>query len=193
MHHPISSRSFLLSLALAALAMVMAGCASAPPKFASDISKDETYYTQVGMWADQGVEILATNYERGTFIPADSEARIHEITGDSISFQVPELGDRTFRLLNVPKYTQADMRELFDRTFAKEALDLGQFSDDVAENIRQGQVEPGMSKDAVIAARGYPPAHETPSLDLDRWRYWANRFGTNVVVFDDGKVDEIIE
>lgn len=184
--------TFLVS-ALAAIALALTGCASAPPEFASDISEDETYYTQVGMWADKGVEIIATNYQRGTFIPVNSEAHIQEITGETITFRVPELGEQTFQLANVPKYTQADMRELFDRTFAKKPADLDDYSEEVVDNIREGRVEPGMSKDAVVLARGYPPAHETPDLDLNRWRYWVNRFATNVVVFSDGEVDEIIK
>lgn len=193
MHQTTRLRSLFLSLALMAFTMVLAGCASAPPEFASDISEEDTYHTQVGMWADEGVEIIATNYQRGTFIPVNSKARIEEISGDTISFRVPELGDQTFQLVNVPKYTQADMRELFDRTFARETVDLDEFSEEEVDNIREGQLEPGMSKDAVVLARGYPPAHETPDLDVDRWRYWVNRFATNVVVFSDGEVEEIIK
>jgi hypothetical protein len=45
-----------------------------------------------------------------------------------------------------------------------------------------------MTKQDVIASVGYPPAHKTPSLDGNEWRYWENRFGTILVTFKDGKV-----
>jgi len=35
--------------------------------------------------------------------------------------------------------------------------------------IEKGDVVLGMSKDAVITSRGFPPAHKTASLKLDSW------------------------
>lgn len=48
-----------------------------------------------------------------------------------------------------------------------------------------------MSKDAVIAALGYPPKHQTPTLKGNQWRYWRTLFKTFVVHFEDDKVDNI--
>jgi hypothetical protein len=33
-----------------------------------------------------------------------------------------------------------------------------------------------MSRNAVLAAIGYPPQHATPSLSSDEWMYWATRY-----------------
>lgn len=52
------------------------------------------------------------------------------------------------------------------------------------KNVEKGTVVPGMTKDGVIAALGYPPSHKTPSLDDATWTYWTNRFTTRVVTFD---------
>jgi hypothetical protein len=37
-------------------------------------------------------------------------------------------------------------------------------------------------------ARGYPPAHETPSLDGDRWIYWSSRFANHPITFVNGRL-----
>lgn len=42
----------------------------------------------------------------------------------------------------------------------------------VAAAIREAKLEIGMSKDQAIMARGYPPAHTTPSTDQDEWFYY---------------------
>jgi len=49
-----------------------------------------------------------------------------------------------------------------------------------------------MSREAVIISYGYPPAHQTPSLESNKWKYWKSR-GTNFFVYfdKDGKVSKI--
>ena len=45
----------------------------------------------------------------------------------------------------------------------------------------------------VLMALGYPPTHETGSLDQDEWKYWYSRFRTYLVRFgEDGRVESII-
>ena len=56
------------------------------------------------------------------------------------------------------------------------------------ENINAGTVKNGMSKAAVVVARGYPPAIETPSLKRNQWKYWRNRWDTIVVTFNNDRV-----
>ncbi len=57
--------------------------------------------------------------------------------------------------------------------------------------IEEGTVEPGMTKDEVVMALGYPPAHRTPSLSASMWTYWANRWATFEVYFDGDKVSRV--
>lgn len=52
------------------------------------------------------------------------------------------------------------------------------------QGIREGRVLPGMSKQGVIFAIGYPPEHATPSTDVARWTYWTHRFDRFIVYFD---------
>ena len=91
------------------------------------------------------------------------------------------------------KFTKVDVPALMTRTFALKLVNLTQFSRLETTAIEQGDVVVGMTKDAVITSRGFPPAHRTASLKLDSWRYWENRFGTIVYEFEQGKVSNIID
>ena len=50
--------------------------------------------------------------------------------------------------------------------------------------IQSGEVVSGMTRDQVIAARGYPPSHVTQSYQTDDiWKYWDRRAETRQVFF----------
>ena len=55
-------------------------------------------------------------------------------------------------------------------------VSLDAFSEQDRKGISEGKVYPGMSKNGVMTALGYPAAHRTPSLDSNTWIYWKNRF-----------------
>ena len=50
---------------------------------------------------------------------------------------------------------------------------------------------PGMSREGVILAVGYPPEHQTPSLEADQWSYWRNSHSRFQVYFVGGLVSGI--
>ncbi len=70
-------------------------------------------------------------------------------------------------------------------------LDALQLNEIDFQGIEQGRVFGGMTKNGVLRAIGYPPVHQTPSLDLDRWTYWRNRARRFMVYFRDGVVVRI--
>ena len=53
---------------------------------------------------------------------------------------------------------------------------------------REGKALPGMTKEGVLAALGYPAPHRTSSLDEISWIYWTNRFKTIAVNFADKRL-----
>lgn len=177
-------------------ALFAGGCAAPPVPGAIQTGLEESryYYTQVGMWADRGVTVHGTNYRQGDHIPPGTEVRIHTARGNVIEFTIPEWDDRRIQMVNQDHHTRVHLVDLFERTFGREEVDLSGKSQEVRVAIRQGQVIPGMTRNEVLKARGYPPFHETPSLEEDEWRYWIDRLLTRVVRFDeDGKVAEIID
>jgi hypothetical protein len=169
--------------------VIIQGCYKAPAAQQAFADKKTILFTQVGMWTEKG-HILATNYSRVTFIPVNSSVTISEITSNEIFFNYL---DRLIYLKNVEKYTRINISELMNRTFAPEKVDLSKFSQTEKEAISHGKVILGMSKEAVIISRGYPPAHATFSLKSNSWRYWQNRFNTIIYQFIDNKVSKIIQ
>jgi hypothetical protein len=61
----------------------------------------------------------------------------------------------------------------------------------VREAIRNGRLLPGMSKREALMARGYPPAHRTPSTDGDEWLYYSHAKLCERVRFVDGRIASI--
>ena len=192
----------MLLLIPAALLLLLGGCAEPEPPI-----ENETLYTQVNMWyvkkpttqklssmqmqsvhkahplrAEQTVE--ATNYQRDVLIPVNSRITIVGSDAESIFF---EYDGELIALHNTEKYTRISLYKLMQRSFGENPVDLSRFSTEEQAAIRAGRVEPGLSKEAVIVARGYPPAHKTPDLESDDWHYWNGRFNSRIYHFKAGK------
>lgn len=164
---------------------LVAGCATSPIEHL----EGEAAITQLNMWHYRN-QHETTNYQVDNLIPVNSRVDILDTSGDEIEFRVVETGE-VVTLANVERYTGEGIAEIYERYFGDSLVDLNQFTDAEREAIEEGDVELGMSKDAVLIARGYPPAHETPSLDNNRWRYWRTRFDTENVHFSGGEVESI--
>jgi outer membrane protein assembly factor BamE (lipoprotein component of BamABCDE complex) len=55
--------------------------------------------------------------------------------------------------------------------------------------IEAGKALPGMSKQGVTIALGYPAKHKTPSLESNEWVYWTSAHDPITINFDQsGKV-----
>lgn len=179
----ILTRTLTAVLAMA----LLAGCAPSPIKHTEGTSA----VTQINMWSYKG-KLETTNYAVDTFIPVNSQVEILDTSGKAIAFRVQETGQQV-TLVNIAKYTKLSIDEIYDRYFGSQPVSLSEFSKLERDAIEEGGIAEGMSKEAVLVARGYPPAHETPSLDRDSWRFWQSRFDTIEVRFEDGKVSDIIE
>jgi len=60
------------------------------------------------------------------------------------------------------------------------------------KGIKEGKAYPGMTKEGVRIALGYPAPHRTPSLESNTWVYWTNRFKAIAIEFDEkGKVKTV--
>jgi len=164
----------------------LAGCGGPSP---IEHFEGNRAFTQINLWVD-GNRSLATNYRVETRVPINTEVEIRDTSSEVIVFYVPEL-DREIHLENIPGYTELDISELYDRYFGDSPVDLSEFDSETRDAIESGRIEIGMSRDAVLLARGYPPAHRTPSLDENRWTYWRNRFARQAVHFSGGEVSDL--
>lgn len=62
---------------------------------------------------------------------------------------------------------------------------MAAFAPAVREAILAVKVMPGMTREQVLMALGYPVASENPSLDAPVWRYWRDSWSEFKVNFDD--------
>jgi hypothetical protein len=151
-----------------------------------------TYYTAVNIWFEDPKEIPSTNYHKGVILPINSQVTINSVRKNTITFTDENKIPYTIQI--VRKHTPIPNEEIFKRYFSEAKVDLGKFSDEERKNILTGTIAVGMSKDAVIAAYGYPPPHVTPSLEGNLWKYWESRFGNFTVMFNkDGKVLHVLD
>lgn len=154
-----------------------------------------TYYTRVNFWYEHKRH-LTTNYHRGVFVPINSRARLTPVMYREVSRrrmdEIAELTVRlvdsktTIRIMNVSRHAKVSLNEVVYRMFSPEPVDLSVFDDQMQLLIKSGTLRQGMTKYQVLLTRGYPPAHETPSLESDTWTYWSSRFSSHVRVFSKG-------
>lgn len=168
---------------------------------ASDISKyvesiekspipeaGKEYYLRHCIWYEM-FKFDVTNYARGTLVPINTKVRVEKFLGEKMSIRV--IGDsQLIWIYNRKKYSGKSMFEIARRMLSENEVPLKNCSDEVAAAIRSGRMCLGMTKEQVIMARGWPPAHRTKSLDLDTWVYWPSRYVTQEIVFKDGKLAE---
>ena len=176
------------TLALASFAAALLFSSGAQAKESPLAAKGEKLYTKFSLFQEENAH-RTTNYRVGVLVPINTEVKF--VKSDSKNISVTTADGQELRIANIQEYSGEDIKGVFNRTFGKEKVDLSKFSKLEKENIEQGTVEPGMSKDAVVAALGYPPKHQTPSLTGNAWRYWRNRFKTFIVHFKDDKVASV--
>jgi hypothetical protein len=174
---------------MAAMFMTLAFSPSTQAKgIAASTLKGQVLYTQFSLYYENSRH-LTTNYRKGILVPVNTEVKFVESNSTDILVSLPD-GENLY-IENVEAYSGEEIDGIFTRTLAEKPVDLAPYSVEERKAILAGEVVPGMSKNAVILALGYPPKHRTPSLQLDHWQYWRNRFKTFLVYFENGKVVRI--
>lgn len=71
---------------------------------------------------------------------------------------------------------------------------IATYSPAIREAIRLGRVVPGMDREQVLIAVGYPPTHQTLTLDAPVWHFWSTRTARYQVIWGaDGRVKEVTD
>ena len=186
-------RSLPATLALATLLAACKGPVVPHPM------TSETRYLCCNMHYEK-TEISDVNYLKGTIIPFGTRVQVLEVRKNSVKFQ--PAGHPPLTLVLKYGKDAITMDQYLDRIFLREdphgklpkaGKDKKQAAaaEQTRKLIEEGTVEPGMTKEHVLTAIGYPPAHRTPSLEQMDWHYWENRWHQFVVFFDGQKVDRV--
>jgi hypothetical protein len=176
----------IITLFIATLFIGCGGVKLTPEKQAL-IDEQTVLYTQVSMWTEKN-RVDGTNYSTGLHIPVNTEVSILQVSGKAIVFM---MNGEKMTYLTKTKYTKLNSNQMLDRLFGTQKVNLSGHSPATIENINNGAVAMGMTKDEVLLARGYPPFHATAGVESDKWKYWRNRWVTAIITFKDGKVSAI--
>ncbi len=155
----------------------------------------EIYYTRTNMWFEHPKNFISTNFHRGVIIPVGTKVKVLRVGGVKIRFINEENGVR-YDYIHALKHSRITLKRLFDQYFSKENVmaaggEFGKFTKEEQENIKNGVIAPGMSKEAVLMAYGYPPSHKTSHLTNDVWFYWERRASKIIVHFKDNILVDI--
>ena len=172
------------------------------PIFAyADSSSDQKSYTAYNIWRGSSSNIKCINYKVNYgFIPAGTEVikprvrvewddSYEEIEDEKIEFKIASSGE-TITIGFISKWhpgkTINDCKEKMftNKNFDEMTKDMKDFEEAA---IEEGVLVEGMSREAVIMSYGYPPEHQTSSLNNDTWMYWMNKFKRKRVCFEDDK------
>jgi hypothetical protein len=145
-------------------------------------------------------EITDVNYLQGANVPLGTQVQILEVKKNSVKFQPAGHPALTLSFRHGRK--MMTFEQYLDRIFLTEdpraklpkpPRDRKQAAavEKVRKAIEEGVIEPGMTKEQVLMAVGYPPAHRTPSLESSVWTYWTNRWSTYQVYFDGDRVSRL--
>lgn len=185
-------RISVMSLALLILSWAGQPVGAGQVETTAQAKADETgkLYTAYNLWFEKPTKMFAINYRRGTLLPAGTELASVDIGG--VGSRKPFLTlitatGGTYGIYLRPKFHPGlSIQQFKDRLVTDKPIE--QLTQGLAEKeidaIREGKLVVGMSKQAVLIARGYPPSHRTPSIDANAWLYWENRFRKKLVHFD---------
>ncbi|PID62016.1 MAG: hypothetical protein CSB44_04540 [Gammaproteobacteria bacterium] len=152
---------------------------------AQAVEPGKTYYTMYNVKTEKN-KVMTTNYWRGELIPINTKVTLESINDKKMVLLIDE---RKITFKNVQKYTLRSMQEIADM-YLGHGVDLTGYSSERRNEIKNGVLRLGMTKDEVLMTRGYPPRHETPSTNANTWKYWSSRYVTRTLVFRDGKLVE---
>lgn len=144
---------------------------------------DSVYKASYANYIDPG--------EGHLIIPAGTEITILKQGRKGFKFQVKSDKKVVNFEFHEPRM-QMSVDEYITLITATKPVSFGKLSKVDNQGRAKGKALVGMSREGVLTALGYPATHRTPSLDSATWVFWANRFRTVAVHFNEkGEVESI--
>jgi hypothetical protein len=157
-----------------------------PPKV--EVSAGKDYFTRY-TFREEKNEHKTTNYGRGVLVPINTPVKLVSMSGSKLTLKRLDTGQE-IKVENEDKFTKKSIPEIAALMLSPVKTPIDKLPEEVAAAIRNGDMRKGMTREVLLMARGYPPAHETPSLEGDRWVYWSSRFVKQTVIFVNGRLSD---
>lgn len=149
--------------------------------------------TLVNLHPDMGHKRLySVNYLQDGLIPRCTPVQILEVTTRQMRFvTLPDRQTYDYLFHKNMRVPVAQHLDAYFGTGCDPNMEAGLLDID-RQGIEAGMVFEGMSKQGVTLAIGYPPPHETPDLESNRWKYWRSRLSTLLVLFAGDRVQQVV-
>jgi len=130
-------------------------------------------------------EITDSIAAQGTVVPFATRVEVQKVTRDSVVFTPAGHPAIT---LDYEHGGRVPFDTFLSRLFVTEdpRLKLKKVPARQVKLVEKGTIVPGMSRDQVLLAVGYPPADRTPSLEAATWIYGDGGGSDAFVVYFDG-------
>jgi hypothetical protein len=175
-------RSASCAIGVAAV-LLLGGCGgSRSTRAVADPRAGRVFYVCCNLHYDpKHPEITDGLTTQGTLLPFATRVEVQKVTRDTVTFAPAGHPPITLAYEHGGKALPFD--QYLARLFVTEdpRLKLKKVPARQVKLVEKGIVAPGMGRDQVILAVGYPPADRTPALEASRWVY-----GDGFVVYFDG-------
>lgn len=158
----------------------------APPAIVP--AKGQDYFTRFTFHEEKN-EYSTTNYSRGAVVPINTPVKLVSMSGSKLVLRRLDT-NQEIKVANEEKYTGKSIPGIAAMMLAAEKTPLEKLPEEVATAVKNGDLRKGMTKELALMARGYPPVHETPSTDGDKWVYWSSRFVKLTIIFSNGRLSD---
>jgi hypothetical protein len=177
------------------IALTLAGCGGA----SHSVDSATVRYLSNNIHAQQGDREIKASYANWTdpgsnhiIIPVNTPVKIDTVRRD-LSIETMDTKMTIFFEFNEGNMGMTN-EQYINLISSPQPVVLDRLSHIDRKGIKEGKVHKGMTKEGVRIALGYPARHKTPTLEVDTWYYWLNRFNFYAVEFDrGGKVIRIIK
>jgi hypothetical protein len=178
-------------LALPLFGLALSACSIGKPF--NPALQGRSFYLCCNLRFNQDNDATDANYQYplgGTTLPVGTRVKVVEVGAHAVRLS-PEAGGRTFDLelrfgreqITADEYFRNILREVDSRPTLENA------TPEIRAAVREGNLMHGMTKEQALMARGYPPAHHTPSTSADEWLYYQSGGFVTRVRFVGGKID----
>lgn len=144
--------------------------------------KGKTFYTTHTIWTDYGVH-RTVNYLNGIEVPVNTKVTVQFVGRNRASMETEHR--KSIFIKNERDYSGLTMLEWLDRYLSETPVkvlaspNVGGYT--LSEESR---VSVGHTKEQVLQLIGYPPVHQTNSLENNGWMYWKSQYDRLLISFE---------
>ncbi len=151
-----------------------------PPEI--DPVAGQQYFTRY-TFKYEGKDWPITNYARGETVAINTPVTLVGISKNSFTIKFVDSGS-ILKIENLDKHSKRSTEQIAKEFLSEQPTAIDKYGKEMADHIRTGTLRLGMTKTQVLLTRGYPPSHETPTLEGDLWKYWSSRFVVHSLAFE---------